>query len=545
MRTTLTNHGSWILAFIATIGFVTAVHSAEPEKSASVSSFNFPKATRDKCLTLLRQGMRSSEFWPSIHAAEGLTLAGHGDEVRSFLEPKLKTERDDQKRCGLARELVRAGDWQKAAIMLDILAGKNPHGHVHAAESLFKVGEIGNGRALRGAIAETENVTLKLMASAALGRCGHSASMAFLREKVTDSDPDVSRIAAWVLARIGDPSDVKNIRTNVATAKDNVARCFYEHAMAALGDREGLQALEKNLSSDDPAVRTYAATFAGDARAVSVAEKLIPLLDDSNIDVRVRAAQSLFVLSKSSASAGKSFPQPAGWNPGPKEELSQIVYPATKKHPRYTEGSILRLADGSLLFAVTEFFGSGSDFARAHIVARRSNDGGRTWSVPQVLQKSTGKMNVMSVTLRRLNRPNDNTIAMFYLQKNSYNDLHAYVRFSHDEAKSFGERIRVTTEPGYHVMNNDRVIQLSSGRLLVPVATTPDVRKVNHFVSLCWISDDLGQTWRKGKGHVDQPKRGAMEPEVAELDDGRLMMIVRNQLGFIATRGANPRLFPI
>jgi len=144
-------------------------------------------------------------------------------------------------------------------------------------------------------------------------------------------------------------------------------------------------------------------------------------------------------------------------------------------------------------------------------------------------------MNVMSVTLRRLNRPNDNTIAMFYLQKNSYNDLHAYVRFSHDEAKSFGERIRVTTEPGYHVMNNDRVIQLSSGRLLVPVATTPDVRKVNHFVSLCWISDDLGQTWRKGKGHVDQPKRGAMEPEVAELDDGRLMMIVRNQLGFIAT----------
>ena len=50
-------------------------------------------STNKLCLEVLREGLRSNEFWPSIHAAEGLTLGGYGREVRAHLEPKLKTER--------------------------------------------------------------------------------------------------------------------------------------------------------------------------------------------------------------------------------------------------------------------------------------------------------------------------------------------------------------------------------------------------------------------------------------------------------------------
>lgn len=478
-------------------------------------------ATRAKSLRILRDGLRSDEFWPSIHAAEALTLAGKGEEVRAFLEPKLPSEEDDQRKCGLARELVRAGDWQKATIMLDILAGKEPHGHVHAAESLYKVFELGDGRAMRRGMAQSENVNLQLMAAAALGRSGNLAAMKLLRKKLADPEQEVRRIAAWILGRIGDTSDIPQLRANAAAATDEIAKCYFENSLAALGDLEGLQSLHVNLASDDPAVRTYAATFAGDARAVAVADRLTELLDDENIDVRVRSAQSLLVMAREAPLDSD-------------EGISQLVYAATIENPRYTEGSIVRLSDGTLLYAATEFFGSGSDFARAHIVGRRSSDGGRTWSESNVLQETTGKLNVMSVTLRRLQRPHSGTLAMFFLQKNSFTDLRAYVRLSHDEAESFGEPIRVTTESGYHVMNNDRVVQLSTGRLLAPVASTPDVHKVNHFVSYCWLSDDHGKTWRRGKGEIDQPKRGAMEPEVIELNDGRLMMIVRNQLGYIA-----------
>jgi sialidase-1 len=95
----------------------------------------------------------------------------------------------------------------------------------------------------------------------------------------------------------------------------------------------------------------------------------------------------------------------------------------------------------------------------------------------------------------------------------------------------------VTDAPGYHVMNNDRVTVLASGRLICPIAWTDDVVKAGggHFVSFCYLSDDGGRSWRKSADQVDQPKRGAMEPEVVELEDGRLMMIIRTQVGRIAT----------
>ena len=258
---------------------------------------------RARCLGILRKGMRSDEFWPSIHAAEGLTLAGHGAEVRAFLEPKLKTETDDQRRCGIARELVRAGDRAKTAVMLEILAKKDAYGHVHAAESLYKVGGIGDGKLLRAAMSQTENASLQLMAAAALGRAGDKAAMRLLRARLTDPDPKVSRIAAWIIGRIGDASDIPQLRRSVAGTQDSFVRCYFEHALAALGDEQGRRALLSNLRSDDPRIRTYAATFAGDARMAEAADGLIPLLDDAHLDARLRAAQSLLVLARPAGGA--------------------------------------------------------------------------------------------------------------------------------------------------------------------------------------------------------------------------------------------------
>ncbi len=480
-------------------------------------------ATRAHCLRVLRAGLRSDEFWPAMHAAEGLTIAGYGDEVREYLSPKLPLEADDQRRCGLARELARAGDRSQVRVMLEILTKADPHGHVHAAESLYKVEEIGDGVALRRAFTQSDNVRLRLMAAAALGRSGSPHAMAYLREMLPSDDPEVAKIAAWVLAILGDSNDLPQLRKNFEQASDPLARAYYEHALATLGDAAGRQALAANLRDDDPVVQTYAANFACDARALEVCDPLTDLLDHENLDVRIRAAHSLLDLAQAP-------------RPHPRDEFSHIVDQATAEHPRYTEGSVLELSNGSLLYATTQFDGSGSDFATARIVARQSQDGGRSWTPRRVLQESTGEMNVMSVTLRRLGPPAAlGTIAMFYLQKNGFDDLQVWVRFSTDEAATFGEPVRVTTEPGYHVMNNDRVTQLSSGRLLAPVATTTDVRQVNHFVSVCWLSDDGGRSWRKSRGAMDLPRRGAMEPEVIELADGRVLMIARTQLGYIAT----------
>ncbi len=275
-----------LLASIAT--------AADPPKGL----ITLDDATRQKCLAVLRSGLRSNEFWPAMHAAEGLTIGGHGPEVIAFLQPMLTGPYDDQQRCGLARELVRAGDRKPTEIMLKILAGKDAFGHVHAAESLFKVGELGDGSALRKAFQQTENPRLKLMAAAALGKAGNMEALEHIQQTVFHEDSELARTAAWIVGQIGWKEDIKDLKGGLKKMTDDFSRAYFEHALAMLGDAEGLEALARNLNSKDAAVRTYAANFAGDAKAVATVPRLTELLDDENLDVRVRAAQALFTLNQ-------------------------------------------------------------------------------------------------------------------------------------------------------------------------------------------------------------------------------------------------------
>ncbi len=256
-------------------------------------------STNKLCLEVLREGLRSDEFWPSIHAAEGLTLGGYGREVRTYLEPKLKTEKDDQHRCGLARELVRAGDKDKLKIMIGILEGKDDYGHVHAAESLYKVGGAGKTKPMRAAFAQKKNIRLQLMAAAAMGKVGDAEAMSFLRARMrNEKDPKLYTVAAWILGRIGGKADIDLIRSRLADAPDALSKAYLNHAMAALGDPQGQAALTSNMRSDDPGIRVFAAVFASDAGMSGMKPQLIKLLKDDALDVRIRAAQSLLVLSR-------------------------------------------------------------------------------------------------------------------------------------------------------------------------------------------------------------------------------------------------------
>lgn len=255
-------------------------------------------STRQRCLSVLREGLHGSEFWPAMHAAEGLTLGGHGDEVIEFLKPKLATETDDQRRCGLARELARAGEKSGIPVMLAILDGANDFGHVHAAESLFKVYESGDGVALRRGLAQDQNIKLKLMSAGALYRAGDKPAIEAIRALLSHENPRHAEVAAWLIGQIGDMSDIPRLKVELAQQTDPLAKAYFEHALAMLGDPEGQAALVLNLKNPDKAIRTYAANFAGDARAVAAAPQLIQMLDDPWIDARIRAAQSLLVLAR-------------------------------------------------------------------------------------------------------------------------------------------------------------------------------------------------------------------------------------------------------
>ncbi len=111
--------------------------------------------------------------------------------------------------------------------------------------------------------------------------------------------------------------------------------------------------------------------------------------------------------------------------------------------------------------------------------------------------------NVMSPSLLRLQ---DGRIALFYLRLNGPLDDRPIMRVSTDEAQTWSEpRICIgDDEVGLYILNNDRAVQLKSGRLVLPLARHDDVTKPSKFNdyprTLCYLSDDSGQTWRRGVG---------------------------------------------
>lgn len=254
-----------------------------------------------KALQTLREGLRltaEDQFWVSMHAAEGLTLGGYGEEVIPVLEPKLVTERDGQRLCGIARELVRAGERQHVAVLTEVLKREDSYAHTHAAESLYKVIELGDEAVMRERFEKGGDIKLRLMAAGALARKGDVKALAYIRECRDGEDPEGLQIAAWLLGIIGDKSDIEPLRSRLEDAPTPVIRGYIVNALACLGDPEGLAQLARDLDSEDPAIRTYAATFAGDAKAVSTQARLEAMLDDPFADARVRAAQTLLQLSR-------------------------------------------------------------------------------------------------------------------------------------------------------------------------------------------------------------------------------------------------------
>ena len=199
-------------------------------------------------------------------------------------------------------------------------------------------------------------------------------------------------------------------------------------------------------------------------------------------------------------------------------------------NPRNSEGDFISLKDGRILFVYSHYTGnSASDHGSAYLAGRYSSDNGKTWGKDDiVVVQQEGTMNVMSVSLLRLQ---NGKIALFYLRKNSTSDCIPYLRISSDEGKTWSDPIPcITDKKGYFVLNNDRVIQLKDGRIIMAVALhqTPEEAKWHNDGRLfSYYSDDNGQTWKAG-GEVANPNKVTLqEPGLVELKTGDIMMIIR------------------
>ena len=133
----------------------------------------------------------------------------------------------------------------------------------------------------------------------------------------------------------------------------------------------------------------------------------------------------------------------------------------------------------------------------------------------------------MSVSLLRLK---NGSIGLFYIRKNSQEDCVPMMRISNDEAKTWSSPVScIIDKKGYFVLNNNRVIQLKNGRLLMPVALhkTLHGKWQDKATIYAYFSDDNGLSWTSSEAVPNSSDIITQEPGVVELIDGTIMMFIR------------------
>lgn len=254
-----------------------------------------------------------------------------------------------------------------------------------------------------------------------------------------------------------------------------------------------------------------------------------------------RSTPLALILTGCLAAAGGGTAAPAG-SPAPFAGERIVDFPPGPGNPRNSEGAFLDLRDGRILFVYSQFTGASlSDHAKARLAARHSSDGGGTWSADTVIATpgEDEAWNVMSVSLMRMQ---NGDVGLFYLLRHGWQDMRMHLRRSADEGRTWGEPVCCMAAAGYYVVNNDRVVRLSSGRLIIPAALHRARADRNESSSRDWrgmafffLSDNDGRTWREAPGHCSLPvphtRSGLQEPGVVELPNGVLWGWSRTDLG--------------
>lgn len=208
------------------------------------------------------------------------------------------------------------------------------------------------------------------------------------------------------------------------------------------------------------------------------------------------------------------------------------VAATTPEYTRKSEGDVIELNDGRLLLVYMEFSGDGSDFAWTRLVAQESADGGLSWGAHRVIADTApGDVNVYSPNLIRAA---DGGLLLLFMRQHtaSPSTCTQHIWKSTDEGRSFVPHVEFAARQDFGLCNAT-VKRLASGRLLLPVspAVPGEHGPWGAYAVTVLFSDDDGLTWKEAANRVELPMRGAMEPHVEQTRDGRVLMVMRNQLG--------------
>ena len=223
---------------------------------------------------------------------------------------------------------------------------------------------------------------------------------------------------------------------------------------------------------------------------------------------------------------------------------------------RNSEGAFLRTSGRRIRFVYSRYEGDNPyDGAPCDLAEVYSDDNGNSWQDRGVIISRGSADNIMSVSLLRL-APDD--VRMFYLEKrpvehgNCGSNVPVHkdgsdgrsscvpmMRRSSDDGETWSEAERIIPFDEYYILNNDRVIRLASGRIIMPFShhRFRTGRGVCAGMVFTLYSDDNGDSWRESDtvlcpNFQAEASRGFQEPGMIELEPGHLWLWSRTGLGY-------------
>lgn len=218
------------------------------------------------------------------------------------------------------------------------------------------------------------------------------------------------------------------------------------------------------------------------------------------------------------------------------EDIHVVPLPVGDYGYRGMPGSMILMNDGRVLLSYQGIKPDGQ--ATGAVAARYSSDKGKTWGEEFCLVPRPSPEGPDIYCHPSFLRLSNGQILLSYIYGSGQTPLFGgnYYRRSADDGKTWGDQLFMTPQPGYNIMHNDKLVQLSSGRILAPVEreTTNSADGHSGYVSYTFYSDDNGYSWHPGKNEVNMLPVEAQEPHVVELKDGRLLMVMRTYSGYVA-----------
>jgi sialidase-1 len=192
--------------------------------------------------------------------------------------------------------------------------------------------------------------------------------------------------------------------------------------------------------------------------------------------------------------------------------------------------SITEIAPGRLLLVYHRTLGV--DFhGRYGAWLRESGDGGTSWSDPRLVAED-----IQAPGLLRL--PTGELLlngCLHHGESGGSSSTTMRLFRSGDNGASWIEQSPIwERSDGMYLQGGcGNLIRLACSRILCPLHGAGGDNYHSSFEAWTYFSDDDGHSWQSGTGKIALPKRGAMEPCVAELPDSLLVVAMRTQLGSV------------